>query len=224
MGFGNSLNSAIFGTGEKISKVPIHEKDQMAVFQELLQQGRKETDSSAIEDRAMKQYYQDIVPRLAQSFTSLGGGAQSSGGFKQALGQSGADLISQLASMRQQRGMQKTQLGLQPQYDRYREPPQEGFLQKMGPDIIKALVAAAVGGATGGPGGALAAGGGSLLSRLLSRGGKQADQGGAKPFSTPGYYPGQPEGYSEDESYAGFTKLMNDLQAGQLGQRLGFGG
>lgn len=50
-----------------------------------------------------RQFEEQIVPGLAERFSGLGSGAQSSSAFSQALGTAGADLSERLAAMAGQR-------------------------------------------------------------------------------------------------------------------------
>jgi hypothetical protein len=53
----------------------------------------------------MRRYSQDIVPSLAERFSMTG--SQGSSGFREALGRSGQDLVSRLAGMQSQHGLQR---------------------------------------------------------------------------------------------------------------------
>lgn len=72
----------------------------------------------AFADPAMRQYQEEIVPGLAERFTSLG--AQKSSGFQQALARSGENLATRLGEARgqQQQGLLGALLGqtMQPQF------------------------------------------------------------------------------------------------------------
>lgn len=58
----------------------------------------------------MRQFNEQIVPGLAERFTSLG--AQDSSAFRQALGAAGADLMERLAALRGNLGLQGSSIGL----------------------------------------------------------------------------------------------------------------
>lgn len=57
-------------------------------------------DTSAFEAPLMRQFNEQIVPGLAERFSGLGSGAQSSSAFQQALGSAGADLSERLGALR----------------------------------------------------------------------------------------------------------------------------
>lgn len=59
-----------------------------------------------IEQRARQQFQEQTIPSIAQRFTNMGQGAQSTGAFRNALGRAGSDLESQLAALRSQYGLQ----------------------------------------------------------------------------------------------------------------------
>ena len=54
----------------------------------------------AFQAPAMRQFNEQIVPGLAERFSGLGAGAQSSSAFQQALGQAGAGLAENLQALR----------------------------------------------------------------------------------------------------------------------------
>lgn len=49
----------------------------------------------------MRMFQEQVIPQIAERFSGLGAGAQSSSAFQQALGQAGAGLTEQLASLHQ---------------------------------------------------------------------------------------------------------------------------
>jgi hypothetical protein len=101
------------------------------------------------EEPFKKQYFDEVVPALAERFTSLG--AQRSSGFQNALAKSGADLSSKLASLRgglqmqalpqalnyagapSQQALQGLGYGLQPSYDSYYSGQQGPLSELLGP-------------------------------------------------------------------------------------------
>lgn len=79
-----------------------------AQYQQLMQG----LNFDPIEQNAMRQFNQTTVPGLAERFSSMGtGGSQRSSAFAQQLGGAGSDLMSQLAALRAQYGIQRGQLG-----------------------------------------------------------------------------------------------------------------
>jgi len=71
-------------------------------------------DFGPIEQRARNQFQTETIPSIAERFTALGGG-QNSSAFQSVLGRAGADLESQLAALGSQVGMQQQQFGQQQQ-------------------------------------------------------------------------------------------------------------
>ena len=57
-------------------------------------------DTSKFEAPLMRQFNEQIVPGLAERFSGLGSGAQSSSAFQQALSGAGADLTERLGALR----------------------------------------------------------------------------------------------------------------------------
>lgn len=120
--------------------------------------------------QARKQFEQQTVPGIAERFTSMGEGAQSSGAFQGALGQAGVDLEKQLAGLglqnqqfQQQQGsnMLSSLLGLGGMENVYRPREASGFEQLL-PGLLSALARG---------GGAYATGGLSGLGSLFGGGG-----------------------------------------------------
>ena len=117
----------------------------------------------------MRQFNEQIVPGIAERFSGLGSGAQSSSAFQQALGGAGADLSERLGALRgglqgqaanqalgyAQQPVSNLQnfLGMQTQAF---APKQPSFGQQLGTGLI------------GGLGTGLGMGGGSLLQKLLT--------------------------------------------------------
>lgn len=74
-----------------------------------------------------RQFNEQTVPGLAERFSGIGSGAQSSSAFQQALSGAGADLSERLASLRGQ-----MQLGALPQALSYSQQPQQGLQNLLG--------------------------------------------------------------------------------------------
>jgi hypothetical protein len=111
----------------------------------------------------MRQFNEQIIPGLAERFSGLGAGSQSSSSFQQALGTSGADLSERLAAMsgqRQQSAMGGLQnlLGVQTQ----------GLTKKASPWWLQLLLPLLQGAGSGM--GMAATGGASGLSSLFGLG------------------------------------------------------
>jgi hypothetical protein len=101
-----------------------------------------------IAKRAMSQFNQNIVPSLAERFTSMGGGRLSSPAFASQLGQAGTGLEEALAAMQSQYGMQNQHngmsmlaLGLSPQFENFYQQSQPGAGENILSGAIKAAPA-----------------------------------------------------------------------------------
>jgi len=108
--------------------------------------------ASGMENQALSQFNQQIIPSIAERFTSMG--AQNSSAFQQALSQAGAGLSERLAGMREQQANRLLpsllQVGLTPQYEQIYQPPQEeapGFWRSIAPGLASGVGMA--GGAAG---------------------------------------------------------------------------
>lgn len=100
------------------------------------------TGFAPIAQRARTQFQQQTIPSIAERFTAMGEGAQSSPAFAQLLGQAGAGLEEGLAAQEAQYGLQQQGLlqallgqllgvGLTPQFETAYMPSQPGFLQSL---------------------------------------------------------------------------------------------
>jgi hypothetical protein len=153
-----------------------------------LQGANKPFDFGPIEDEAKSNFKSQTIPSIAERFTALGSGPNSSN-FIGRLGAAGAGLNQSLASLKsniglQQRGQQQNfltnllSLGLTPRYQNAYQQEQPGFLESAGTPILQGLGQALpyllpllLGGATGGTGTAAAAGL-PLLLKLFGLGGQ----------------------------------------------------
>lgn len=169
-----------------IQQVPIRAPNQIGAQNQLLQMGLSGLQNlpaaqsfDPIAQRARSQFKSDVVPGLAERFTSLGGGQRSSA-FEGALGNAGAGLEEALAALGSQFGLQQRGqeisllqsllgMGLTPQFENISQPKGPGFGATIGSGL-GALLPLLIGGAIGGPAGAAAGSGvGSLLSGLFNR-------------------------------------------------------
>jgi len=116
--------------GQFLQSSPYNEQ-QLAAYQNLLTTGQQRLQNPAagfepFAQRARQQFQSNIVPSIAERFTSMGGGQRSSA-FQGALGSAASDLESQLAQAGGQYGLQTAlqmiQQGLTPQYQQaYYQP------------------------------------------------------------------------------------------------------
>ena len=130
-----------------------------------------------IKQNALRTFNQDIVPSLAERFTSTGGGhdLSSSGAFASQLGSASSDLASMLGAQEAQYGQNEKQslmqlLGLG-QMENIPLAGQSGILEKIFPGLFdllsKAGIGVAGGALAGGPGGRLAGAGSGLMASLF---------------------------------------------------------
>lgn len=156
MAFGTFMDNIfklIGGTPEQLQQVPRFTEPQQDIFSQLQQGGAEgipdifqqlismlTQDPEAakqFEAPAMRQFHEEIVPTIAERFTTqFGTGSKSSSGFRQALGAAGAGLAEKLQAQRggrQQNAitqlMQMIQTGLTPQHDTLLRPRQPGLLE-----------------------------------------------------------------------------------------------
>lgn len=95
------------------------------------------TSFDPIAQRARSQFNQQTLPSIAERFTAMGPGAQSSGAFRRALGSAGAGLEENLAALNAQynlaRGDQLANLlkiGLAPSFETTYMPAEPGSLSR----------------------------------------------------------------------------------------------
>jgi hypothetical protein len=118
---------------------PRFSPEQQQALNQLLARGISSTDFGPIEQQARTQFQQRTVPTLAERFTSLGAGAQSSPAFARTLGEAGSQLEQNLAALRSQYALQQLRLGLTPLFENIYTPGREGaagpLLQSAGQTI-----------------------------------------------------------------------------------------
>lgn len=127
MGLFKSLGKMFLGSKPKVEQVKRFTPGQEAALNQLLGQGMADTNIEGLEKRYRSLFERDVVPDLAERFTSMGGGQRSSS-FEESLRRGGTDLMEQLAGLRHQSGMQKLGFGLQPQFDTVMTPGSPGLL------------------------------------------------------------------------------------------------
>lgn len=95
--FLQQLLGQLQGQSSNIGQNPLFQ--QGSNFLQQLLSGSPES-SQAFEAPAMRQFNEQIIPGIAERFSGLGAGSQSSSAFQQALGQAGAGLSENLQAMR----------------------------------------------------------------------------------------------------------------------------
>lgn len=113
------LLGSLQGQSSNIQQSPLFQEGSS--FLQNLLSGKPEA-TAAFEAPYLRQFQEQIVPGLAERFSGLGAGAQSSSAFSQALGAAGAGLSENLASLRGQ-----LQLGALPQALGYAQQPVSNF-------------------------------------------------------------------------------------------------
>ena len=130
------LMSGLFGGGglggkpEHVMQQPMYRPQQMQGLDFLTQQGMQNANWDDISNSEENRFRTQTIPGLAERFTNMGQGAQSSSGFQDALGRAGAGLHTDLAGMRSQFGLQQLGLGLRPQFENVLRPRQPGGMEQ----------------------------------------------------------------------------------------------
>ncbi len=178
-----SLKDLIFGKKGKFKQVPTMTSEQQELLKQLLGgiggslgpafenlQSLLSGEAGAYEAPAMRQFEEQIVPGIAERFTGMGAGSQSSSAFGQQLGSAGAGLAENLAMQRaglQQQGLsQLSQLlgmgmGARPFESTY-TPGSSGLMGAVAPGLGMAAGSVLPGMFSGGFSGIQ-----SLLSKLI---------------------------------------------------------
>ncbi len=149
-GLGTKLKQAAFGSPGQPQFLPTQTGPQNQLqgltIQNLMQMLQPDMQSqqnyqnafAPIAQQAQNQFYSQTVPSLAERFTALGGG-QNSSAFQGILGQAGAGLQSDLAAQGAQFGQQQQQLdqnyllnllrfAFQPQFETQYQPATGGLV------------------------------------------------------------------------------------------------
>lgn len=166
------------GTEDKFKQLERFDPQRRQGFDQILQQAlsgmqQNKADFAPIAQRETERFKTDIMPSIAQRFTSMG--SQSTGsGRAEAMRRGGVDLGTQLAGMGSQHGLQQNQqlmqllgMGLAPQQENFFMPGNQGFLGGMAPGIGEGVgqgIAGFMGGGSGGGGGGKA----NFIKMLMS--------------------------------------------------------
>jgi len=120
-GFGTKLKEEVFGGPGQVVQSPLLSGQQQQLqgltiqnLMQMLQQGNQGPQQyqkafEPIAKSSLEHFYSNTVPSLAERFTSLGGG-QNSSAFQGVLQQAGRGLENDLSSMGAQFGQQQQQL------------------------------------------------------------------------------------------------------------------
>ena len=158
------------GNPARVEQLNRYRPGQENILNQLAQSGLQRLQNpyqgfQPIQQQATNFFNQQVVPSLAERFTSMGGmggsNAISSPAFASQLGQAGAGLSENLAALQSQYGMQnqsqalqQLQLGLQPQFENVPVAGQagagEGLLQLLMQIAPGLIFGAATGGLSSG--------------------------------------------------------------------------
>ncbi len=175
MAIGSDIGSFFAGTPAQLNQINRFNPQQIQTLMQLLSGGMQQYQNptaafSPIANQARQNFNQITIPSIAERFTSMGAGAQSSPAFAQALGSAGAGLESNLAAQQAQYGLQSRDqglrtlgLGLTDPFLNLQSPQQGGFLQQVLPELARAGVRAGTAYLTGGTSEA-----GNVISSILS--------------------------------------------------------
>lgn len=150
---GGGVSGGATGDKGKFKQTPNKfNPQQQNALNMLLQQGQQGLQNPLagfgdVENYAKQQFQSNVIPSIAERFTSMGGSDTArSSDFTGALGSAGAGLASELAALRQQYGtqnqqnaLQLLQMGLEPQQEWYYQAADPG----VGPQLLNAGVGAA---------------------------------------------------------------------------------
>lgn len=129
------------GYDPKWEQLSLYAPNQQSAMDTLLGRGMQYTNFPAMEQQAINQFNQQIVPGLAERFTSTGGGL-SSPAFASQLGQAGAGLAQNLHGMRANYGMNLLNAGLSPRYSSLNQiPGSQGVLGNLGTGLGQGMTA-----------------------------------------------------------------------------------
>ncbi len=170
---GGGISGDVIPKGYKSGQLQQFTPEQMQLFEQMLSHVSPDSQTARlasgdqsmfgeIEAPALRQF-QELQGQMGSRFSGMGMGAQKSSGFRNTMGQMGADFAQQLQSQRQQlqrqaiqdlMGNSATLLGQKP-YERYLIEKQQKQQQSSGwGSAIGGGVGAAAGAYFGGPAGA----------------------------------------------------------------------
>lgn len=176
-----AIGQFFLGTPGRVEQLQRFTPEQQQSLSQLLGFGMQGLQNpyqgfQPIADQATRQFQQQIVPGLAERFTSLGDGSTrlTSPAFASQVGSAGADLASNLAALQSQYGFQQRgqaldmlRSGLTPQFENIPLQGQQGALSGILPVLSKLLPFAALAIPGIGPALSGAVGGASGLAELL---------------------------------------------------------
>lgn len=141
----SSFGQFFTGAPSRVEQVNKYNPGQQSIFPQLQNMGLQGLRNpyqgfEPIAQRATSQFNQQIVPSLAERFTSMGSNSLSSPAFASQLGSAGAGLQEALAALQSQYGQQQQShfsnllgMGLTPQYENFKMDAEPGLLQQILP-------------------------------------------------------------------------------------------
>ncbi len=125
--------------------------EQKQMFSQILQMASGQLQDpqagfAPIAAEARRGFQEETIPSIAERFTAMGAGGGRSSAFAQQLGQAGAGLESQLASLGAQFGQRQqglsqnlAALGLTPQFSQALQPREPGAFETALPHVLQGL-------------------------------------------------------------------------------------
>ena len=141
--WGEWISEMFAGKPEIIQYLNKYNPGQQGGLDYLLQSGQEQLQDpykgfEPIRQNALNTFHQDIVPRLQEQFSASGSNSASSGTLKSELSSAGASLAEKLAAFQshfgqqnEQTGLQRIQLGLNPQYEIANRPRTPGLVENV---------------------------------------------------------------------------------------------
>lgn len=138
-------------TPDTLRQVPLYDEATNSALNQARQMGlqglqQNPLNFAPIEQRELSRFQQEVVPGLAERFTSLGSGAQGSSAFRGALSQGASDLGERLAGLRSQFALQSQaplqnllNLGTQQRFQQQFIPGSPSGLSSLLSSILPAL-------------------------------------------------------------------------------------
>lgn len=149
-GYWGSIKDYLFGTSPQTAEYSPYTPFQQQGFQALQNAGQTTLNNpyagfEPLQQQLMEYFQEQILPAIAERFTSRGGGALSSPDFANQLSAGGRGLASQLlqhklnyGQQNKEFGLKQLQAGLTPHYEQAFIPGQEGFLNTLAGRAIPA--------------------------------------------------------------------------------------
>lgn len=148
-----AFSDFFLGTPARVEQIPQYSQMQQKGFNQLLQSSLSGLQNpyagfEPIAQQAQKRFHEQIVPTLAERFSSYGDMSSSSPAFASQLGQAGAGLSENLAALQSQYGMLnrqgllgQAQMGFTPQFQNLSMEGEQGFLGPLFSQLLPYLPA-----------------------------------------------------------------------------------